>query len=176
MITIDVRHRRSDIARFGFHVALHNRRLWWLLLATAAVIFGMNVYKQSGRIMANDPRAIVFTAGAIVLTTAIFTLGLFIFLVGQTVLSALLRNRKGSPASQPHTYSLTEFGLSRRSASSDALLKWGGARSLYKGKKAIYVGTSAYSYFILPRHSFTTDAEYESVWTDLQRLLPDRRA
>ena len=54
------------------------------------------------------------------------------------------------------------FGFSRQSASSTALLKWGGARSLRRSANAIYVGVSTSAYLILPRHSFESDEEYDS--------------
>jgi hypothetical protein len=63
----------------------------------------------------------------------------------------------------------------RQSSSSELLLKWGGARSLYRNRSAIYVAASALNYVILPRHSFASDQEYAAAWKDLQRLKPSGR-
>jgi hypothetical protein len=91
------------------------------------------------------------------------------------MLMTLLRNRKSSPAVEVQTCPVTELGLLRQSASSESLLKWGGARSLYRNRSAIYVAASALTYFILPRHSFASDQEYAAAWNDLQRLMPSGR-
>jgi hypothetical protein len=63
----------------------------------------------------------------------------------------------------------------RQSSSSELLLKWGGARSLYRNSSAIYVETSALTYFTLPRHSSANDQEYAVAWKGLQRLMPSGR-
>jgi len=166
--TIIVRHKTSDFLRLGLHVGLRSATLRWMALAVAAAVFAINVYQT------REPWE-PFTFIGIVLTTALFTFGYFLLMVGFTVLNALLRNRKRSPAAQVQTYALTDFGLSRQSASSETLLKWGGARILRRNRNAIYVAASASSYLILPRHSFASDGEYESVWNALQRLAPAGR-
>jgi hypothetical protein len=165
MTTIVVRYKTSDFLRMGLHVAWHSTTLRWMVLAVAVAVFATNVHQ------AKEPWE-PFTFIGTIVTTALFALGYFLLMLGFTVLSALLRNRKGSPAAEVQTYALTDFGLSRQSASSETLLKWGGARNLRKSKSAIYVAVSASSYFILPRHSFANDAEYASVWDALQRLAP----
>lgn len=137
------------------------------MLAVAVGVFAINVYQAS---TPWEPFALIAT----ILTTVLFVFGYFLLMVALTVLSALLRNRRGSPAAEVQTYSLTDFGLSRKSQSSETLLKWGGARSIRRNKRAIYVASSASSYFILPRHSFASDEEYESAWSDLQRLAATR--
>lgn len=163
--TIIVRHKTSDFLRLGLHVALRRPTLRWMTLALAAAVFATNVYQTK------EPWE-PFTLIGIILTTVLFVFVYFLLMVGLTVLSALLRNRKGSPASEAQTYALTDFGLSRQSASSETLLKWGGARILRRNRNAIYVATSATSYMILPRHSFASDGEYETVWNAMQRLAP----
>lgn len=137
------------------------------MIAVAVGVFAINVYQTSAPW---EPFAVIAT----LLTTVLFVFGYFLLMVALTVLSALLRNRRGSPAAEVQTYWLTEFGLSRKSQSSETLLKWGGARSIRRNKRAIYVASSASSYLILPRHSFASDEEYESVWSDLQRLAATR--
>ena len=163
MTTIIVRPKTSDFLRFGLHVALSGARLKWAMLAVAVVVFAINVSH------ARAPWRPV-TLIATFLTTLIFVFGYFLLIVALTVLSAVLRNRRGSPAMEVQTYSLTDLGLSRKSDSSEMLLKWGGARSLHRNKSAIYVAISSSTYLILPRHSFASDEEYGSVWNDLQRL------
>jgi hypothetical protein len=139
------------------------------LFALAMIVFAINLLKQKSHL---DFVALI----ASVLTTAIITAATLVLLLVLNPLCALLRNRKGSPAAETQCYSLTDVGLSRQSASSDTLLKWGGARSLRKTKRAIYVGVSAASYFILPRHSFATDDEYQSFWNNIQKLAPNNRS
>jgi hypothetical protein len=139
-----------------------------MVLAVAVGVFATNVYQT------REPWE-PFTFIGIVLTTALFAFGCFLLMVGVIVLGTLLRNRQGSPAAEVQTYVLTDFGLSRQSASSETLLKWGGARMLRRNRNAIYVATSASSYLILPRHSFASDGEYAAVWNALQRLAPAGR-
>lgn len=169
MTTIVVRHKTSDFLRLGLHVALRGPTLRWMALALAVAVFATNVYQTKAPW---EP----FTFIGIVLTTVLFVFGYLFLMVGLTVLSALLRNRKGSPAVEAQTYTLTDLGLSRQAASSETLLKWGGARILRRNGNAIYVGASASSYMILPRRSFASDGEYESVWNAMQRLAPTRGA
>jgi hypothetical protein len=106
-----------------------------------------------------------------VVTTAIFTSGALAFMLALILLSTLARNRRGSPAAEVQAYAVTDAGLSRQSATSETLIKWGGARSLHRNRSAIYVGVSAASYFILPRRSFADDQEYGSFWDSIQRLV-----
>ena len=165
MTTIIVHHKTSDFLRLGVHVALRGPTLRWMALALAIVVFATNVYQTKGPW---EP----FTFIGIILTTVLFVVGYLLLMVGLTVLSALLRNHKGSPAVETQTYTLTDLGLSRQSASSETLLKWSGARILRRNRNAIYVGASASSYMILPRRSFASDGEYESVWNAMQKLAP----
>jgi hypothetical protein len=168
VITIIVHPKTSDFLRFGLHVGLQGAALRWMMLAVAAVVFAINLHQT------REPWE-PFAFMVIVITTALFTFGYFLLMVGLNVLSALLRNRKGAPAAEVQTYVLTDSGLSRKSASSEMLLKWGGARILRRNRNAIYVAASASSYLILPRHSFASDGEYEAVWNALQRLAPAGR-
>ena len=139
------------------------------MLIVAVIIFAMNVHHMR---TPWKPSALIATF----LTTAIFVLGYFLFVVALTVLSAVLRNRKGTPAREVQTYSLTDSGLSRESDSSKTLLKWGGALALHRNKNAIYVATSSLTYLILPRRSFANDEEYASVWNELQKLARPKGA
>ena len=168
MTTINVRHKPTDLLRLGIYAALRGASLKWTLLAVAVAIVGINLYQQKSHL---DP----FSLFAITLTTVIFTTGAFVLMLALISLSTLVRNRRASPAAEAHAYSLTDAGLSRQSAISETLLKWGGAHSLNKTKSAIYVGVSATSYFILPRHSFADDQEYQSFWNSIQRLAPNNR-
>ncbi len=161
--TIIVRHKTSDFLRLGLYVALRSATLRWAVFAVAAAVFAINVYQTRAPW---EPLALIAT----LLTTALFVFGYVLLMVTLTVLGTVLRNRAGSPAAEVQTYSLTDSGLTRKSHSSETLLRWGGARSLHRNRSAIYVATSASSYLILPRHAFASDKEYGSVWTDLQRL------
>jgi YcxB-like protein len=161
--TIVVRYQKSDFIRLGLHAAFRSAKLKWAVVAVAVAVFGINVYQTKAPW---EPLALIATF----LTTALFVFGYLLLILPFTVLSVLVRNRRGSPAAEVQTYSLTDLGLTRKSDSSETLLKWGGARSVHRNKDAIYVATSASSYLILPRRSFVTDTEYESIWKDLQRL------
>jgi YcxB-like protein len=163
--TITVRHKPTDLLRLGLYSTLRRASLKLTLLAVAVVVFGINLNERDSPLDA-------FSLFAIILTTAIFTAGALIFMLALILLSTLLRNRRGSPAAEVQAYSVTDTGLSRQSATSETLLKWGGARSLHKNKSAIYVGVSATSYFVLPRRSFANDQEYESFWDSIQKLAP----
>jgi hypothetical protein len=162
--TIIVRHKTSDFLRLGLYAALRSATLRWTVLAVAVTVFAINVFQTRAPW---EPLALIATF----LTTVLFVFGYLLLMVTLTMLSTLLRNRRGSPAAEVQTYSLTDLGLTRKSHSSETLLKWGGARSLHRNRSAIYVATSASSYLILPRHSFASDKEYGSVWADLQRLV-----
>jgi YcxB-like protein len=166
MTTVTVHHTRLDLLRLGFFTARRSPALKWTLLALAVVVLGINLQQQKSHL---DP----ITLLAIALTTAIFTGAAYILMLAPIPLLTLLRNGKGSPAAESQAYRLSEAGLIRESSSSESLLKWGGARSLHKGKAAIYVGVSTSSYFILPRHSFANDQEYQSFWEAMQKLAPD---
>jgi hypothetical protein len=161
--TITVRHRPTDLLRLGLYTTLRRASLKWILLAVALVVFGVNLNEQ-------DAPLDGFGLLAIVVTTAIFTAGALVFMLALILLSTLARNRRGSPAAELQTYSVTDTGLSRQSASSETLIKWGGARALHKSKNAIYVAVSATAYFILPRRSFANAQEYESFWNAMQNL------
>jgi hypothetical protein len=163
--TITVRHKPTDLLRLGLYSTLRRASLKLTLLAVAVVVFGINLNERDAPLDA-------FSLFAIILTTAIFTAGALVFMLALILVSTLLRNRRGSPAAEVQTYSVTDTGLSRQSATSETLLKWGGARSLHKNKNAIYVGVSATSYFVLPRRSFANDQEYESFWDSIQTLAP----
>lgn len=169
VITIIVRHKKSDFLRLGLYAALRGPTLRWMVLVVAVVIFAINVYQSKSPW---QPFELIATF----LTAAVFAFGYFLLMLGLTVLSALLRNRKGSPAADVQTYSLTDLGLSRQSRSSETLLKWGGARSLHRNRSAIYVAISASSYMILPRHSFASDEQYGAMWSELQRLAPSSQS
>ena len=169
MTTIIVRYTKSDLLGFGLYVTLRSAALRWMTLAVAVIVIAINLHQQKSHW---DAASLIAT----ILIAAIFALGYFVALVPFVLLSTLLRNRKGSPATEVQTYSLSDRGLAREAASSDALLKWGGARSLRRTKNAIYVGVSASSYFILPRRSVASDKEYELLWNGLQRLAPDGAA
>lgn len=169
MITVIVRHKKSDFLRLGLYAALRGPTLRWMVLVVAVMIFAINVYQSKSPW---QPFELIATF----LTSALFAGGYFLLMLVLTVLSALLRNRKGSPAAEVQTYSLTDFGLSRRSRSSETLIKWGGARSLHRNRSAIYLAISASSYMILPRHSFASDEEYGSLWSQLQRLAPSSQS
>lgn len=167
MTTITVHHKPADLLRLGFHAGLRSPSLKWALLVVAVVVLGINLRQQQSHL---DPVSLV----AIVLTTALFTAGALILTLALITLSTLLQNRTGSPAAEAQTYSVTEGGLARHSASSETLLKWGGARRLHKSKSAILVGVGRSSYFILPRHSFERTEEFDSFWHAIQRLAPDK--
>jgi len=164
--TITVRHKPTDLLRLGLYATLRSPALRWTLPALAVALLGINLHQQRSHL---DPITLI----AIALTTAIFTGGAFILMLALIPLCTLLQNQKRSPATEAHTYCLTDAGLTRQSASSETLLKWGGARSLHKSKAAIYVGVSATSYFILPRHSFASDEEYRLFWNTIQKLAPN---
>jgi len=163
--TITVRHRPTDLLRLGLYATLRRSSLRWTLLAIALVVFGINLNEHDSPLDA-------LGLFAIILTTAIFTAGALVFMLALILLSTLARNRKGSPGAEVQAYSVMETGLSRQSATSETLIKWGGARSLHKNKSAIYVGISATAYFILPRRSFADDQEYGAFWNSIQRLAP----
>jgi hypothetical protein len=165
--TITVRYTKLDLLRLGFYVTLRSAALRWISLVLAVLVFAITLHRQKAHWDA-------ITLIATILTTGLFTLGYFVAMVVCMPLTTLLRNRRGSPATEVQTYSLSDVGLARQSASSDTLLKWGGARSLHRNKSAIYVGISASSYFILPRRSLASDEEYESLWNALQRLACNR--
>jgi YcxB-like protein len=165
--TITVRHRPADLLRLGLYTSLRSATLKWTLLAIAVAIFGINLYHQKFRF---DPFSLFVTT----LTTALFAAGAFVFFLATNLLSTLLKNRKRSPAAQTQAYSLTDAGLSRRSATSETLIKWGGARSLHKDRRAIYIRISATGYFILPRRFFTDDEEYRLFWNSIQKLTHGR--
>jgi hypothetical protein len=165
MTTVSVRHQPTDLLRLALYATLRSGTLRWTLLILSVALFVMNLQQQKSHL---GP----ITWIAIVLTTFIFSAGALVVMLALTLLSTLLRNRKG-PAAEVQTYSLTEEGLARRSASSDTLLKWGGARSLRWTKNAIYVGVSASSYFILPRRVFPSEEDYQSFWGAIQKLAPD---
>ena len=163
MTTIIVHYKTSDFLRFGLYAASHSTQLRWTALGLAVAVLSINVYQTRAPW---EPIAFIAT----LLTTALFISGYLLLMLALTMLSAVLRNRKGSLAAEVQTYSLTDFGLLRKSHSSETLLKWGGARSLHMNGNAIYVAASASSYLILPHHSFASDDEYASMWNDLQRL------
>lgn len=163
--TITVRYKQTDLLRLGLYATLRSASLKWTLLAVAVVVLWINLHNLESRL---DMVSLV----AIVLTTIVFTAGAIVFLLVVIMISALMGNRRGTPAAEEHTYSVTDAGLFRRSAGSDGLLKWGGARSLFKNKYAIYVGASARSYFILPRRYFADDQAYRAFWDSIQRLGP----
>jgi len=165
--TISVRHKPADLLRLGLYTTLRRTSLRWTLLAVALVVFGINLNEHDSPLDA-------FSMFAILVTAAIFTAGALVFMLALVLLSTLARNRRGSPAAEVQAYSLMDAGLSRQSATSETLIKWGGARSLHKNKSAIYVGVSATSYFILPRRSFADDQEYESFRESIQRLAPHK--
>jgi len=166
--TITVRHTKMDLARLGFYATSRSPALQWTLFALSVVIVGINL-KQRGA-----PLNLVALI-SILLTTAIFVSAAYVFILALSTLATVLQNGKRSPAAETHAYRLSEDGLVRASASSESLLKWGGARSLHKSKAAIYVGSSSSAYFLLPRHSFGTDEEYASFWNAIQRLAPQAR-
>ena len=166
MNTVRVLLSPKDLLRLGLYTARRNSALRWTLLALAVVIFGINLQQQKTHL---DSIALF----AIVVTTAIFVGAAYILMLAVSPLLALLQNGKRSPAAEAQAYSLSEAGLARTSSSSESLLKWGGARSLHKGKAAIYVGVSRSSYFILPRHAFADDEEYQSFWEAMQKLVPN---
>ena len=163
---IVVRHTTADLMRLGLYVTLRSASLKWTMLAVAVVVLGINLKEQRSNL---DAISVV----AMLLTTAIFTAGALFFVIALMLLSTLARNR-GSPAAEVHTYSVTDTGLSRQSASSETLLKWGGARSLRKTKGTIYVGVSATAYFLLPRRSFESDEGYQAFWNSIQKLAPGK--
>ena len=165
---ITVRYTSADLLRLGLYVTLRSASLKWTLLAVAAVVLWINFNDLESRLG-------LASLVAIVLTTIVFTAGALVFLLVMIMLSALIRNRRGTAAAEAHTYSVTDAGLFRQSASSDALLKWGGARSLLKNKHAIYVGTSARSYYILPRRYFADNEAYVAFWDSIQRLAPGKQ-
>jgi len=167
MTTITVHHKPADLLRLGFYAGLRSRSLKWTLAVLAVAILGINLRQQQSHL---DPISLV----AIVLTTALFTGVAFVLMLALVTLTTLGQNRRGSPAAEAHNYSVTEAGLARHSKSSETLLKWGGARRLHKSKAAILVGVGTSSYFILPRHSFGSDEEFESFWRAIQRLAPDK--
>ena len=167
MTTITVRHKPIDLLRLGLHHTPRSAALKWMLLLVAVVMLGIKLREHQSHLGS-------FTLFAIVLETVIVTGGAFVFVLALNLLSALVRNRSGSPAAEVHAYSVTDTGLSRQSATSETLIKWGGARSLYKNKRAIYVGVPATSYFILPRHSFADDHAYQSFWNSIQKLAPKK--
>jgi len=160
---ITVRHTRTDLLRLALYATLRSTSLKLTLLAVALVVLGINLNEH------NSPLD-TFSLIAIVLTTAIFTGGALAFMLVLILVSTLARNRRGSPAAEVHKYTVTDAGLSRQSATSETLLKWGGARSLHRNKSAIYVGVTATAYFILPRHSFADDEQYRSFWSSIQKL------
>ena len=162
MTPITVRYTKTDFLRLGLHVALRSAALRWMSLAIAIMVLVLNWQAQG-------PRGVIGII-ATILTMVIITAGYFVAMVVIMLLSALYRNRKGSPASEPQTYCLTEQGISRQSASSDTILKWGGARSLRRSNSAIYVGASATSFYILPRHAFVSEEDYDSWWNALKKL------
>jgi hypothetical protein len=164
---ITVRHKTTDLLRLGLYATLRKTSLKLTLLAVALVVFGINLHEQNSPL---DP----FRLFAIMLTTAIFTAGALVLMLALILLSTLMRNRRGSPAAEVQAYSVTDTGLSRQSATSETLLKWGGARSLYKNSNAIYVGVSATAYFILPRRSFADEQEYQTFWNSIQKLAHKR--
>lgn len=163
MTTITVRHKPGDLLRLGVFATLRSASLKWTLLAVALVVFGISLNEHDSPLNS-------FSLVAIILTTVLFTAGALVFILALILLSTLLRNRRGSPAAETHSYSVTDAGLSRKSASSETLIKWGGARSLHKDKRVIYVGISASSYFVLPRRSFADEQEYEALWDAIQKL------
>jgi hypothetical protein len=163
---IIVRYTKLDLLRLGLYATLRRATLRRATLVVAVVMFAITLYQQWGHWNA-------FTSITTVVTAAIVASGYYVAMIPLMVLATLLRNGKGSPAAEIQTYSFSDLGLTRQAASSDTLLKWGGARSLHRSKHAIYIGISASSYFILPRHCVASDAEYESLWKGVQRLAPD---
>ena len=167
MNTVTVLHTPGDLLRLGLYTARRCSTLRWTLIATAVVILGINLQQQKSHF---GPISLF----ASVVTTAIFVGATYILMLAVSPLLTLLQNGKRSPAAEAQTYRLSEAGLARTSRSSESLLKWGAARSLHKGKAAIYVGVSRSSYFILPRHAFANDDDYQRFWEALQELAPNK--
>jgi hypothetical protein len=167
MSTVTVLHTPGDLLRLGYFTAHRSSANRWTLIVLAVVIFGINLQQQKAHL---GPISLF----AIVVTTAIFVGAAYIVMLAVTPLIALLQNGKRSPAAEAQTYRLSEAGLARTSRSSESLLKWGGARSLHRGKAAIYVGVSRSSYFILPRRAFADDEAYLSFWEAIQKLAPNK--
>jgi hypothetical protein len=166
MNTVTVLHTPRDLLRLGLYTARRSHALRWTSLALAVVVFGINLQQQKSDL---GPISLF----SIVITTAIFTGVAYLLMLAGIPIITLLQNGKCSPAAKTHEYQLLESGLARKSSSSESLLKWGGARSLHKGRAAIYVGVSRSSYFILPRHAFPSDEEYQSFWDAMQELGPN---
>jgi hypothetical protein len=140
-----------------------------VLPLVAAIVLAINLHQQKPDFGPGFLFAIIFV-------TATLTAGAFVLMLAPMLVSVLLLNRRGTHAAETHAYSLTDAGLYCESASSNTLLKWGGARSLDKSKSAIYIRLSACSYFFLPRHLFASDDEYESFWLAIQKLLRTRHS
>jgi hypothetical protein len=78
------------------------------------------------------------------------------------------RSHRGSLGER--TFTLTTDGLHEKSASGDWTVNWGGATSLFRSGRLIYVGINASLYHLIPRRYFSDASADQSFWNSLQKL------
>ncbi len=69
-----------------------------------------------------------------------------------------------------HVYSVESDGVREQTVANDTLIKWGGAQNLVRTSTFILIRIAPALFHLVPRRSFSSQAEYDEFWEGIQAL------
>ena len=154
---------RMDLLAFHFRVFRERPVNRWTFL----LVFVFCFLTAQSRAPAFNARYLVIS----IVVGLVFTTGAILFGFLLTIVLALLGRKAHQGTLGEHTFSITERGLVESSRHHETLIKWGGALSLVRTRRFIYVQLSARLYLLIPRRYFANAGDDERFWDVIQPLL-----
>jgi hypothetical protein len=132
----------------------------WLALSTWVTFMTLRGRAHTG------VAVLLAVALSLVVCAILFLVVMVIVSIAMALLSRAERGLLGE-----HVYRLTEAGLVESTHVNEGLLKWGGARSLVRTRRYIYVRVTFSMFHAIPRRYFADEAADDFFWNALQPLV-----
>jgi hypothetical protein len=149
----------ASITRIEFVIAstrlLLTRRFNWLMMAIVACGTFSFAWSERESTSAFDAGIALFVAIAVALLAQLVS----VLLNGFGVL--LLANHRGGGLG-PHDFSISQAGVTEKTAFNDLRFTWAGIREVIKLRNHLLLTITGHSGMMIPRRAFASDTEFES--------------
>lgn len=165
-MVITTRMSRRDLLTFNLLVA-PRLAAPWISLGFVATLTGIAFVADQG--LPTTLRASFVLFFAIAFAAIVFLSFMLLLILGFALLSP------SHGVLGEHVYSVQSDGVREQTVANDTLIKWGGARDLVRTSAFILIRVAPALFHVLPRRSFTSQAEFDEFWERIQALKRERR-
>ena len=153
---------RRDLLKFNLYVAPRLRANWIFFGILVAGGFVYITYDSEPPITSS----VLVTNFLIALFAGV--VGMVFGLVVCLVFLIFSASHKSGQLGE-HEYEIRSDGLFERTTANEAISRWSGILSISRSRNQIHVRVNSYMFYVIPKHSFRDNAEFNQYFEELRR-------